>query len=176
MSPFHERTRALEAVYFGTAGWEGPHWYESNKGLLEEYDDRISNRPNEWDAPWWSPIINAENLAMRERVAMIDLSAFAIFDINGPGELKTVQKVTVSQMDIPTGKASYTLLLNVNGGIRSDLIIVRLAKESFRIQDIPVWALRISYVGEYGWEMFLGQKRARHGGVHFFPTTIKNGL
>ena len=36
---------------------------------------------------WWSPIINAEHLAMRERAAMFDLSAFAIFDIAGPGAL-----------------------------------------------------------------------------------------
>jgi glycine cleavage system aminomethyltransferase T len=161
---------------------------------------------------------------------MTDLSAFAIFDINGPGALDTVQKVAVSQMDHPTGKASYTLLLNQKGGIRSDLIIARTGKESFRvvtggghggvdkkwfidnlpedgtaqlhdqtstlstvgvwgpsardllesvtdddisneafpyatgkefrINEIPVWALRISYVGEYGWEIYTA---AEHG-------------
>ena len=105
LSPFHDRTQALGAVYFQTAGWERPHWYESNKPLLEEYGDKVNDRPNEWDARWWSPIINAEHLAMRDRVGMVDLSAFAIFDITGPGALDTLQKVAVSQMDVPVGKA-----------------------------------------------------------------------
>ena len=42
-------------------------------------------REAEWESRWWSPIINAEHLAMRDRVAMIDLTAFAIFDVVGPG-------------------------------------------------------------------------------------------
>jgi hypothetical protein len=133
LSPFHERTRSLGAVYFQTAGWERPHWYESNKALLEEYGDRVNDRPNEWDARWWSLIINAEHLAMRERVALVDLSAFAIFDICGPGALDTVQRVAVSQMDLTVGKAVYTLLLNVHGGIRRDVVIVRTGKHSFRV-------------------------------------------
>ena len=42
----------------------------------------------EWDARWWSPIMNAEHLAMRERVGMIDLAPFAIFDVSGPGRAR----------------------------------------------------------------------------------------
>ena len=224
LSPFHDRTSELGAVYFETAGWERPHWYESNRKLLEEYGERVNDRPNEWDARWWSPIINAEHLAMRDRVAMVDLSAFAIFDVVGPGALKTVQNIAVSQMDVPAGKAVYTLLLNTQGGIRSDLMIARLGEDAFRVitggghggvdkkwfvdnlppdgsarlhdrtssfctigvwgpsardlvqsvtEDdmsgegfpfaaareiaigaVPVWALRISYVGELGWELY----------------------
>jgi glycine cleavage system aminomethyltransferase T/glycine/D-amino acid oxidase-like deaminating enzyme len=224
LSAFHERTKALGAVYYQTAGWERPHWYESNAGLLDEFAGRIDDRPNEWDARWWSPIIDAEHLAMRERVAMVDLSAFAIFDICGPGALETVQQVAVSQMDVPVGRAVYTLLLNEKGGIRTDLVIARTGKQAFRvitggghggvdkkwfldhlpvdgsaqlhdltsslatvgvwgpsardllaavteddvshegfpyatvkqlrIAEVPVWALRISYVGELGWELY----------------------
>lgn len=231
LSPFHERTQALGAVYFQTAGWERPHWYESNQGLLEEYGDQVNNRPDEWDARWWSPIINAEHLALRDRVGMVDLSALAVFDICGPGALDTVQKVAVSQMNVPVGKAVYTLLLNVHGGIRSDLVIVRTGRESFRITtggghggvdkkwfidhlpadgsaqlhdrtsslctvgvwgpaardllaavteddvsnggfpfanarqlrigEVPVWALRISYVGELGWEIYTDTENGR---------------
>jgi glycine cleavage system aminomethyltransferase T/glycine/D-amino acid oxidase-like deaminating enzyme len=133
LSPFHARTSELGAVCYETAGWERPHWYESNRKLLDEYAGRIQERPNEWDARWWSPIINAEHLAMRERVAMVDLSAFAIFDITGTGALDYVQKMAVSQMDVPEGKAVYTLLLNAHGGIRSDLIICRLGRDRFRV-------------------------------------------
>ena len=42
----------------------------------------------EWDARWWSPIINAEHLAMREHAGIFDLSAFAIFDVCGAGRAR----------------------------------------------------------------------------------------
>ena len=224
LSPFYAREKELGAVFFETAGWERPHWYESNQKLLEEYGDRVQDRPHEWDARWWSRIINAEHLAMRDRVAMIDLSAFAVFDLHGPGALDCIQKLTVAQMDVPPGRAVYTPLLNHTGGMKSDLTITRMTETSFRIvtggsqggidgkwfrdnlpsdgsayledmtsalctlglwgpkarlllqsitQDdvsnkgipfgtarhisigpVPVWALRISYVGELGWEMY----------------------
>src|SRR5207245_10662545 len=65
LAPFHERERELGAVFFEAAGWERPQWYESNASLLEEFGDRVTRRSAEWDARWWSPIINAEHLAMR---------------------------------------------------------------------------------------------------------------
>ena len=30
LPPFHERERDAGAVFFEAAGWERPHWYESN--------------------------------------------------------------------------------------------------------------------------------------------------
>ena len=68
LSPFHAREQELGAVFFETAGWERPCWYESNAALLEEYGDRVMPREAEWESRWWSPIINAEHLAMRDRV------------------------------------------------------------------------------------------------------------
>ena len=92
LSPVYDRERDLGAAFIETAGWERPNWYESNAPLLEEYGDRVTRREAEWESRWWSPIINAEHLAMRDRAAMIDLSAFAIFDVVGPGALETVQR------------------------------------------------------------------------------------
>ncbi|HRQ36605.1 MAG TPA: FAD-dependent oxidoreductase [Chloroflexota bacterium] len=224
VSPFYFREQELGAVFFETAGWERPQWYESNEGLLAEYGDRIQQRPHEWDARWWSPIINAEHLAMRERVGLVDLTAFAIFDVSGPGALDYIQKMTVNQLDVAVGTAVYTPLLNPHGGFKADLTIMRTGESSFRIVDgggdgardkrwfeqhlpddgsvvftdmtsalctvglwgpqaravlqsvtdddvshegfpfstaqnilingIPAWALRISYVGELGWEIY----------------------
>ncbi|MFQ5793858.1 MAG: FAD-dependent oxidoreductase [Candidatus Bipolaricaulia bacterium] len=224
LSPFYAREQELGAVFFETAGWERPHWYESNQKLLEEYGDRVLDRPAEWDARWWSPIINAEHLAMRDRVAMIDISAFAKFDVSGPGALDYLQHMAVANMDVPVGKAVYTPFLNEHGGMEADLTIMRRGENDFRvitggglgnvdkkwfqdhlpddgsvqlhdvtsalctvgvwgpsardlvgsvtdddvsneafpfaiakditIGEIRVWALRISYVGELGWELY----------------------
>jgi glycine cleavage system aminomethyltransferase T len=224
VSPFYIREKELGAVFFETAGWERPQWYESNKPLLAEFGDRVNVRPHEWDARWWSPLINAEHLAMRQRVAMVDLTAFAIFDVSGSGALDYMQKMTVNQMDVKVGRAVYTPLLYPNGGFKADLTIMRTGTDSFRIvtgggdggrdgqwfrqhlpedgsvqfvdrtsavctvgvwgpkardlvqsvteddmsneafpfstakairiNGLPVWALRSSYVGELGWELY----------------------
>ncbi len=131
LSPFYERARDLGAVFYETAGWERPHWYESNAGLVEEYG--VERREAEWDARWWSPIINAEHLAMRDRAAMFDLTAFCVFDVVGPGALASVQRVAMRQMDVKHGKVVYTPVLAPRGGFRSDLTIMRLSDDHFRV-------------------------------------------
>jgi glycine cleavage system aminomethyltransferase T/glycine/D-amino acid oxidase-like deaminating enzyme len=133
LAPFHQREQELQAVFFEAAGWERPQWYESNAPLLEEFGDRITRRTAEWDSRWWSPIINAEHLAMRERAGIFDLSAFTIFDIAGPGALASVQRVTLRQMDVPVGRNVYTPVLSATGGFKSDLTIMRLGEEQFRV-------------------------------------------
>jgi glycine cleavage system aminomethyltransferase T/glycine/D-amino acid oxidase-like deaminating enzyme len=133
LSPFHARERELDAVFFEAAGWERPQWYESNAALLEEYGDRVGRREAEWDARWWSPIINAEHLAMRDRAGIFDLSAFAIFDVLGPGALDVLQRVSMRQVDVPVGRVVYTPWLSRGGGFKSDLTIMRLGDETFRV-------------------------------------------
>src|SRR5215213_4166603 len=131
LSPFHARERELGAVFFEAVGWERPHWYESNAPLVDEYG--VAGREAEWDSRWWSPIINAEHLAMRDRAAMFDLTAFCVFDIVGPGGLECVQKVSMRQMDVKLGKVVYTPVLTPHGGFRSDLTVMRLGDEHFRV-------------------------------------------
>jgi glycine cleavage system aminomethyltransferase T/glycine/D-amino acid oxidase-like deaminating enzyme len=133
LSPFHERERALGASFFEAAGWERPQWYESNAALLEEYGGRAGRRDAEWDARWWSPIVDAEHLAMRDRAAMFDLSAFCIFDVCGPGALDALQGVSARQMNVPVGRVVYTPWLSPGGGFKSDLTVMRLGDEHFRV-------------------------------------------
>jgi glycine cleavage system aminomethyltransferase T/glycine/D-amino acid oxidase-like deaminating enzyme len=133
LAPFYEREKALGAVFYETAGWERPHWYESNAPLLEEYGERITQREAEWDARWWSPIINAEHLAMRDRAAMVDLTAFTVFDVTGPGALDAVQRLAMRQMDVAIGRVVYTPILTASGGFKQDLTIMRLAEDQFRV-------------------------------------------
>jgi glycine cleavage system aminomethyltransferase T/glycine/D-amino acid oxidase-like deaminating enzyme len=132
-SPFYERERELGAVFYEGAAWERPQWYESNAGLLEEFGDRVTRREAEWDSRWWSPIINAEHLAMRERAAMIDLTAFCIFDVTGPSALDVVQRLAMRQMDVAVGRTVYTPILTPSGTFKQDLTIMRLAHDRFRV-------------------------------------------
>ncbi|MBP7691493.1 MAG: FAD-dependent oxidoreductase [Anaerolineales bacterium] len=135
LSPFYEREKALGAVFFETAGWERPNWYESNKPLLEKYGDQVQPRPAEWEARWWSPIINAEHLNMRENVGLVDLSAFAIYDLAGPGATAFMNYMCVNQIDVAVGKVVYAQCLNAGGGIKADITVMRLGQNHYRVVD-----------------------------------------
>jgi glycine cleavage system aminomethyltransferase T len=115
------------------AGGSGRSGIESNAGLLEEFGDAVMDRSAEWDSRWWSPIINAEHLAMRHRAGLVDLSSFVIFDVFGPAALDAVQHIALAQMDVAIGRVVYTPILDENGGFRSDLTIMRLAHDRFRV-------------------------------------------
>lgn len=230
---FYDAQEELEAEFFEAYGWETPQWYESNEDLLDVYRDEIADlrRPNDWDSDWWSPIILAEHLHMRDNVALIDGSPFSVFDIEGPGALDLVQKVSVGQMDVKIGKTVYTPVLRNNGRFRSDFTVARVDDDHFRvvtsggtggadlqwfkenapddgsvhitslsdslatigiwgpearnvldpitkedltndahpfgyaqeitIGDVKAWAIRISYVGELGWEIHVPISKSR---------------
>jgi glycine cleavage system aminomethyltransferase T/glycine/D-amino acid oxidase-like deaminating enzyme len=133
LAPMYDAERALGAVFVEAVGWERPMWYESNQPLLDEYGEKVMPREHEWDSRWWSPIINAEHLAMRDRAGIVDLSAFAIFDVVGVDALEAVQSIVVAQADVPIGRVIYTPVLDERGGFRSDLTVMRLAHDRFRV-------------------------------------------
>ena len=133
LSPAYERHVELGAELFEAAGWERPFWYGTNEALLGEYGDRVMPRVAEWESRWWSAIINAEHLAMRDRVGLVDLSAFAIFDVTGPGALAALERLCVNKVDVAVGRTVYTPLLNAAGGILADLTIMRIGDERFRV-------------------------------------------
>ena len=131
----HARHLELGAELVEIAGWERPNWYEANRALLAEYGDRVMDREAEWDRRWWSPIVNAEHLALRDRVGLIENPAFAVFDVGGPAALSFVQRMAVGEMDVPVGRLVYTQLLNEAGGIKGDVTVMRLGHDRFRIVD-----------------------------------------
>ncbi len=133
LSPFIDREKTFGAVFYETAGWERPFWYESNRDLLAKFGEKVMPRTAEWESRWWSPIINAEHLQMRESAGIVDLSAFALFDVTGPCALGVVQKVALRQMDVAIGRVVYTPVLSHNGGFISDLTIMRLGESHFRV-------------------------------------------
>lgn len=133
LSPMNAQQKELGAEFFEAVGWERPQWYNSNADLLEVYGEAVMPRENEWDSRWWSPIINAEHLRLRESAGVIDLTAFVVFDITGPGALASVQGVCVAQCDVAVGKVIYTPVLDEKGGFISDLTVMRLGDEHYRV-------------------------------------------
>ncbi|BES72599.1 FAD-dependent oxidoreductase [Marinobacter nanhaiticus D15-8W] len=135
-SPFYPREVELGGYFMEAAGWERAHGYQANEEkLLAKYRDRIPERRNEWDARHFWAVSNAEQLEMSESVGMINLSHFAIFDISGPDAEDLLEYLSVAKVggSTPVGKGVYTHFLDAQGGIHSDLTIIRTAGDAYRV-------------------------------------------
>jgi glycine cleavage system aminomethyltransferase T len=213
-SPFRPRQQELGAFFLEANGWERPHWYEANAGLVSG-----TPQPDEWAARYWSRIIAAEARRTREAVALYDMTALKRLEVTGPGSCEFLQGMVTGDVDKSVGSVTYCLLLDHDGGIRSDVTVARLAATTFQvgvngmldldwltrhlpedgtvqvrdttagtccvgvwgprardlvqpltyidltklkyfrgkqghIGNVPVTALRLSYVGELGWELY----------------------
>ena len=137
VSPFYEREKELGGYFDNeVAGWERALAYESNRDKLDNYLQEVPVRENEWDrrhVPY--EIANAEHLAMSESVGMINLSHFAIMDINGPDAERMLEYLSVAKVggNTSNGRIIYTNFLDEDGGVHADLTISRLSEDSYRV-------------------------------------------
>jgi dimethylglycine oxidase len=130
VSPFHRRLEEQGAMFFESAGWERPLWYQANERLVD-----WANVParSGWEAHSWSPIQAAEHHATRTGVAMADLTAFTKIDVIGSGALSFLERLCANRIDRPVGAVVYTPMLNERGGIMCDLTVTRLGNDRFLI-------------------------------------------
>ena len=126
VSPLFSRQQELDAFFFQARTWERPQWYGSNADLVERYG--VAEREVEWDNRWWSPITVGEHLNMREHCGLVDLSAFQIFELSGPGAVEFADYLSVNKIG-PVGRATYTPWLTPDGGFHSDLTMHRVADD-----------------------------------------------
>src|SRR5262249_15628070 len=117
-------------VFFESAGWERPQWFEGNQNLPR---DPAWPQRSDWTARNWSTICGAEHLATREHVALYDLTAFTKLEVTGEGALAFLQSIAANQIDRPVGTIIYTAMVNEKGGIECDLTVTRLGPQRFWI-------------------------------------------
>ena len=129
-SPFAPRQRALEAAFFDGAAWERPRWYGANAGLLDAVE---APGRDPWSSRYWSPIEAAEHRAVRERAGLFDMTSLARIEVAGPGAESFLLWMLAGRVDRPVGSVTYTVMLDVRGGIRSDVTVARLGAERFLI-------------------------------------------
>jgi glycine cleavage system aminomethyltransferase T/glycine/D-amino acid oxidase-like deaminating enzyme len=134
VSPFHARQQELGAQFRDDHGWERPYWYESNAALVDQLPEEW--RPVErdpWSARYDSPIAAAEAWKTRTAVAMYDMTPLRRFELSGPGAVDLLQELSTGDMSKRPGAVTYTLLLDEEGGIRSDITVARLDEETFQV-------------------------------------------
>jgi glycine cleavage system aminomethyltransferase T len=70
---------------------------------------------------------------MRDSVGMVDLTAFNEFDVTGSDARAYLDRLCVNNVDVDVGRSIYTPLLTADGGFRTDLTIMRLADDHYRV-------------------------------------------
>ncbi|MGM0931682.1 MAG: GcvT family protein [Actinomycetota bacterium] len=134
VSPFNVRQHELGAFFLESAGWERPHWYEANRALLQELPEAWQAPERDpWSAMFHSPISAAEAWKTRTAVALYDMTPLKRLEISGPGALSMLQRLSSGNIAKKPGAVTYCLLLNNDGGVRSDVTIARLAEETFQV-------------------------------------------
>ncbi|MDA7963576.1 FAD-dependent oxidoreductase [Ruegeria sp.] len=112
----HERTVALGALFEEAGGWERPRLF--------------GDEPMGWRRTSAFDQTAAECAAVRQRVGLADLSAFAKFWIEGPGAEAWLNAVCANRMP-QEGRTCLTLLLNRKGTIEGEATIARTGPERF---------------------------------------------
>lgn len=122
-TPFHHVLKERGA-YFGEAmGWERPAWY-APEGKKPEAELSF-NRPN------WFEYAQAEQRAAREAVAIIDYSPMGKTEVTGKDAESFLQRMCTNNMAMAPGRLAYTLMLNEDGGIETDMTVARHAPDRY---------------------------------------------
>ena len=123
--PYHEELKKAGACFGVSSGYERPMWFALNNEKPEfKYSYNYQN---------WYPAVEFETKNARENVGLFDLTAFSKFDLKGESTHSELQRICTANIKTETGKTTYTHMLNKDGGIETDLTVVCMDKNYFRI-------------------------------------------
>ncbi|MEQ1769631.1 MAG: FAD-dependent oxidoreductase [Devosia sp.] len=125
-SPLYERLNAAGAVNGQKFGWERPNWF-ALPGEDPHDVPSFEGKPN------WFAAVKREADAIRNRVALIDQSSFAKFEITGANAHAALDRIAANKVPDLPGQAVYTQLCNDKGGIEADLTIVHVVPGRFMV-------------------------------------------
>jgi aminomethyltransferase len=87
-----------------------------------------------WDMPVWYGGATEEHHVVRQAAGLFDLSHMAELFVTGPQAAAAVDwSLLVEAVEMPVGRARYTMICNEAGGIIDDLIVYRLGDEQFMV-------------------------------------------
>ena len=108
--PYHENLKSFGACFGVSGGYERPMWFALDGEKAEyETNNTIKN------------------------VGLFDLTPFSKFEIKSEKAHQELQRICTANIKNEIGKCTYTHMLNSDGGIETDLTIVCIDKDHFRI-------------------------------------------
>ncbi|WP_299084243.1 FAD-dependent oxidoreductase [uncultured Ruegeria sp.] len=122
-SPLHELLKSKGAVHEEVYGFERPRWF-ARDGV--EQRDHYSFRRTPVD-----DLVAAEVKAVRERVGIMDVTAFTKVEVVGPDAYALLDRLTANRMPQKIGSITLTHMLNRRGRIDLETAIIRMDKDRF---------------------------------------------
>ncbi|MCW2308580.1 GcvT family protein [Rhodobium gokarnense] len=147
-APCYDRMKALGAVFGSVYGWERPNWFapadlEVPAGELE-VDDVLTNHNHapadetgkvreKWSfrrSNYFEHVGN-ECRHVSTKVGLLDMSAFAKFEVSGPGAEDWLEGLVANRVPKKVGRVNLCHMLTKNGGVRSEFTIYRRSPRDF---------------------------------------------
>lgn len=119
LSPWHDRLAAQGAHFREVSGWESPEWY-AGAGVTADPG------PLTWGRPAWFDRWAVEHRAVREGVALMDMSFMSKFLVQGRDAGALLRWLSANDVGAEAGVITYTQWLNGGGTLEADLTVTRL--------------------------------------------------
>ena len=134
-SALYDRLVSAGAVHEEVFGWERPRWFAT--GGLAQKDVYSFRRPG------WYAMVAGEVETVRERVGMMDISAFAKIDVAGRDAETFVSRIIANRVPRKTGGIVLSHLLNEKGTIEAETTVVRIDDDRFYFVCAAFFELRV---------------------------------
>jgi 4-methylaminobutanoate oxidase (formaldehyde-forming) len=123
--PHHESLKSFGACFGVSGGYERPMWFAlGGKRSEYEYSYNYQN---------WYPSAEYETKNTIKNIGLFDLTPFSKFEVFSEKAHEELQKICTANIKNEIGKCTYTQMLNSDGGIETDLTVVCLDKNHFRL-------------------------------------------
>ena len=123
--PYHKDLKESGACFGVSGGYERPMWFSHN-GIKPEYDYSYGHQN-------WYPAAKFETKNTTENIGLFDLTPFSKFELKTETAQEELQRICTANIKNEIGKCTYTHMLNEDGGIETDLSVVCIKKNYFRI-------------------------------------------
>ena len=147
-APCYDRMAALGAVFGSVYGWERPGWFAPPGYGLDEKDlDKPDVLLNENHPPVaegqrprerWSfrrsnsfEFVGRECRHVHEQVGLQDMTAFAKFEVTGPGAEPWLESIFANRMPKKIGGLALCHMLTRFGGVRLEATVFREGPQAF---------------------------------------------
>ncbi|WP_420394806.1 FAD-dependent oxidoreductase [Nioella sp.] len=122
-SPLYDLLKDKGAVYEEVYGFERPRWFA--RGEVEQRDHYSFRRTPVFD------MVAEECRAVRERVGIMDVTAFTKVEVSGPDAYALLDRLVANRMPQKDGGIILTHMLNRRGRIELECTIVRMAEDRY---------------------------------------------
>ncbi len=122
-SPLYDRLKAKGAVFEEVYGHERPRWFAGD-GVPQA--DQYSFRRNAVHDR-----VAAEVAAVRQRVGIMDITAFTKVEVSGPDAQAFLDRLVANRLPRAVGGIALTHMLNRRGRIELETTVVRMAEDRF---------------------------------------------